>query len=432
MERRAAMNVKNSPEGTIRGALRHPAFRALLAGLAVSQAGDWLYNVALVTLVYQRTGSPMWAGVTTAARIVPMVVLGPFGGIVADRFDRRRVMVACDLIRLALMLALALIAAANLPVVLAPVIAALATAAATPYLPSVAATTPRLVAGADLPGANAARAAVTGAGVIAGPALGGVLLLLGQPALAFVVNAATFGASAVCVLAIRADGAFGVERVTPEQPAGLLRQVADGAAARRAHPAAVRLVGADIVCSLVYGMQTVLFILVARSSGLGLQGYGYLFAALGAGGLAGTALASRAARMPRRAVLVATLAAVGLPVLLLAVVHWGPAVIVLAGATGTGAILVQIMTETGLQRTLPQDVFGRAYGLAIPVSIGGIGAGSLIASALASTVGLTGALLVCGSIAVAYGALMLRGTDRRTPAPAPAAIGRDGESVLVA
>jgi hypothetical protein len=68
-------------------------------------------------------------------------------------------------------------------------------------------------------------------------------------------------------------------------------------------------------------------------------------------------------------------------------------VIVLAGATGTGTILVQIMTETGLQRTLPHDMFGRAYGLAIPVSIGGIGAGSLIASALASTVGLTGALL---------------------------------------
>jgi predicted MFS family arabinose efflux permease len=119
-------------------------------------------------------------------------------------------------------------------------------------------------------------------------------------------------------------------------------------------------------------------------------------------------------------------------VLLLTVVHWPPAVIVLAGVTGTGAILVQIMTETGLQRTLPHDVFGRAYGLAIPVSIGGIGAGSLIASALASTVGLTGALLVCGAITVAYGALLLRGTNRRTPASAPGDIGRDSESVLVA
>src|SRR6185437_1165342 len=124
--------------------------------------------------------------------------------------------------------------------------------------------------------------------------------------------------------------------------------------------------------------------------------------------------------------------AVGLPVLLLAVVHWGPAVIVLAGTTGTGAILVQIMTETGLQRTLPHDVFGRAYGLAIPVSIGGIGAGSLIASALVNTVGLTGGLLVCGSLAVAYGAALRHGTGRRTPAPALAPVGQDGESVLAA
>ncbi len=410
------MNVKNSPEGTIRAALRHPAFRALLAGLAVSQVGDWLYNIALITLVYQRTGSAMWAGVTTAARIGPMVVLGPFGGLVADRFDRRRVMVACDLIRLVLMLALALAAAANLPVVLFPVIAALAAAAATPYLPCVAATTPRLVAEADLPGANAGRSAITGIGIIVGPTLGGLLLLLGSPTLAFAGNAATFGLSAACVLTIRAGGTFRVKRVTAERPAGPLREMADGAAALRAHPAAVRLVGADIMCSLVYGMQTVLLILVARSSGLGLHGYGYLFAAVGAGALAGTSLASRAARMPYRAVLVAALAAVGLPMLLLAVVHWGPAAIVLAAASGAGAVLVEIMTDTGLQRMLPDDVFGRAYGLAIPVSIGGIGAGSLIAPALNSTFGLNGALIACGAVALAYGALLLGETGPRAAA----------------
>src|SRR5256885_16250196 len=100
-------------------------------------------------------------------------------------------------------------------------------------------------------------------------------------------------------------------------------------------------------------MQTVLFIFVARSSGLGLQGYGYMFAALGAGGLAGTALASRAIRMPCRTVLVATLAAVGLPVLLLAVGHWGPAVIVLAGAPRTRAPPGPSLTRTGPPRTPP-------------------------------------------------------------------------------
>src|SRR5277367_1825760 len=78
----APMNNPAPPEGTIRAALRYPAFRALLAGLAVSQTGDWLYNLALVTMVYQRTGSVMWAGFATAARVVPMVVLGPAGGVI--------------------------------------------------------------------------------------------------------------------------------------------------------------------------------------------------------------------------------------------------------------------------------------------------------------------------------------------------------------
>src|ERR1700753_2142289 len=102
------MNTKTT-EGTVRAALGYPAFRSLLAGLAVSQVGDWLYNLALVTLVYQRTGSVTWAGGSAGARVVPMVVRGPAGGALADRFDRRWVMIACDLLRLALMMALALV-----------------------------------------------------------------------------------------------------------------------------------------------------------------------------------------------------------------------------------------------------------------------------------------------------------------------------------
>src|ERR1700722_11261626 len=199
------------PAGTIRAALGYPAFRFLLAGLAVSQIGDWLYNLALVTLVYQRTGSLMWAGVATGARVVPMVVLGPVGGVIADRFDRRRVMVVSDLLRLLLMLGLALVAATGLPIVLAPVIAALATTAGIPYLACVSASTPRLVRDGDLPGANAARSAVTSLGIMAGPAIGGALLLLGSPALAFVVNAATFGAAVACVVVIRDRDAFAVD-----------------------------------------------------------------------------------------------------------------------------------------------------------------------------------------------------------------------------
>ena len=56
------MNLYNPPAGTIRASLRYPAFRWLLSGLAVSQTGDWLYNLALVTMVYEGTHSAMWVG----------------------------------------------------------------------------------------------------------------------------------------------------------------------------------------------------------------------------------------------------------------------------------------------------------------------------------------------------------------------------------
>src|SRR6476661_4086766 len=188
-------------------------FRRLAAALAVSQAGDWLYNVALLAFVYERTHSAGWLAVTTAARVVPIVALGPLGGVIADRFDRRRVMVVSDVVRAVLMLGLAAVALAGLPVVLAPVLAGLATAATAPYLPCAAATTPRLVPDADLPGANALRSAVGMGAIAAGPVVGAVVLLIGPPSTAFLINGASFGLSALAVLSIPAGPAFAPTRV---------------------------------------------------------------------------------------------------------------------------------------------------------------------------------------------------------------------------
>src|SRR4051812_50223279 len=91
----------------MRAALRSRPFRRLLTALAVSQAGDWLYNVALLAFVYERTDSPAWVAATTAVRVVPVVLLGPLGGVLADRYDRRRVMVGSDTVRALCMLGLA-------------------------------------------------------------------------------------------------------------------------------------------------------------------------------------------------------------------------------------------------------------------------------------------------------------------------------------
>jgi hypothetical protein len=283
---------------------------------------------------------------------------------------------------------------------------------------------------ADLPGANAARSAVTALGVMAGPALGGVLLMIGPAALAFGVNAATFGVAALCVLAIRDRSVFAVPAAASAAaaatgPAVLWSAlgsvpggIADGAAALRARPAAFCLVGADVICSLVYGMQTVVFVLVARQAGLGLNGYGYLFAALGVGAFAGTSLAGRALRLPYRAGAAAAMGLVGLSMIAMPAARLGAVAILLACVNGAGAILVEVMTETGLQRTLPEEVFGRAYGLAIPATVAGIAAGSLAAPALVRGLGLNGALITCGGLALGYGLLLI---GRRHSAPAPVA-----------
>jgi len=133
-----------NPIAPFRVALRVRNLRLLLAGLAASQAGDWLYNLALLAFVYDRTHSSMWVGVTTAVRILPEVALGSLGGVLADRVDRRALMLGSDAVRAVTMAALALVALAHGPVILAPVLAALSTAAGSVYLPCVVAVLPRL------------------------------------------------------------------------------------------------------------------------------------------------------------------------------------------------------------------------------------------------------------------------------------------------
>lgn len=388
--------------GTMRSALRHRAFRRLVVGLAVSQAGDWLYNVALLAFVYERTHSAGWLAVTTAARVAPIVVFGPLGGVLADRVDRRRVMIGSDLLRVGCMLALAGVAFSGLPVLLAPVLAGLATAASAPYPACTAATTPRLVPDEDLPGANALRSAIGMGAIAAGPVVGAALLFLGSPGTAFLVNAGTFVLSALAVLSIPAGPAFRPGRRTRERQS-VLADVVLGARELRAHPAAVRVLGADVVCSVVYGLQTVLLMLLSRAFGFGAGGYGYVLAGLGVGGILGTMVAGRAAASERpRTVLVGALALVAGPTALMAFTPWLPGLLGWALATGAGAVLVEVLCETVLQRDLDDEVFARAYGVALPVSLGGIVVGSLVAAPLTMLVGLTGAMVATGLLVAGY------------------------------
>ncbi|MBO0812361.1 MAG: MFS transporter [Microlunatus sp.] len=312
-----------------------------------------------------------------------------------------------------------------LPIALAPALAALSTAASSPYPSCVAATTPRLVEPEQLAGANSARSAITSVCVVAGPALGGVLLLLGSPAIAFLINAASFVFSALLVATMPRGPLFRpADRLGRTQLAGsartqqLLADLGRGLAALRSSPVAMRLVAADISCSVVYGAQTVLLVLVARNLGHGGDGYGWLLAACGLGGVLVIGLGPRAAGSRRpRLVLAAALLCVAVPSPVLAVTSSTALALAVCVIGGGGAILVEILADTGLQKSLDEEVLGRAYGIALPAAVAGIAVGSLVAAPLVDLLGLRGSLCALGALAAGHALVLLRprgGSDRST------------------
>ena len=397
-------------------ALRERNLRVLFGGLVASQAGDWLYNLALLAFVYERTGSTAWVGITTAARILPEVALGPIGGVLADRYDRRLVMIASDVLRAAAMGALAVVALTGAPAILAPLLAAVCTAAGAAYPQCVVAVMPRLVGAGDLAAANAARIGITSLCVIAGPALGAALLLLSSTAVVFAVNGATFLIGAAVVTALPREAlrrpAFAVEEVH----ASIRADLAVGWRALREQPDALALVGADVVSSAIYGALTVLFVLVGERLGLGAAGYGYLLSALGVGGVLSAGLAHRAASSdrPRRALVVAA-AAIGVSLVVFTLSGSLAVAIVLAAAIGAGLFATEVVADTTLQRSLHPAVFARAYGLAVPACVAGIAAGALLAPPCVAVIGLNGTLALTGGLVLAYAAAAFA-----QPQPAPA------------
>lgn len=263
-------------------------FHALLLALATSACGDWLYNVALLAFVYARTGSPTWVAITTAARVVPVVVLSPFGGMLSERCDRRRLLIASAALRAVLMLALAAVVATAMPIVLAPLIAAAATAASVAEAPAVAVATARLVPSEELQCATAWRAGIGQGAVIVGPALGALVLALSTPTLAIVLNALTFVVSGIAVATMRDGDAFApvAQPGNAERP-HVFSELRDGVRALAGAPIALRLIAADVICSAVYGMLTVTLVIVGRRIGAGGGGYGLLLGAFGGGGVVG-------------------------------------------------------------------------------------------------------------------------------------------------
>jgi len=176
----------------VRSVLRRRDYRSLLTAFGVSRSGDFLYVVALVVYVYDKTGSSARVSAATLLRLLPYAVLAPIAGVLADRYERRTVMVCSNLFQFAIMVAITVTAGLSGPVAVVIGLCTLNTVAATVYLPSVSGMTRISVPEDELAAANSLLSTIDALALIAGPAAGGLLLVFGSPAIAFGIDAATF------------------------------------------------------------------------------------------------------------------------------------------------------------------------------------------------------------------------------------------------
>lgn len=342
--------------------LRHRDFRLLMTAFTASAIGSWAYNVALAVWIFDETGSSTWLAAATIGRFVPALLFSAYGGVLADRFERVRLMVVLDVVSFAMMVLLAFETAVDAPVFLAIATAALTSSIGTAYEPAVAAMTPQLVGERDLGSANALRNTIDNICVIAGPGLGAILLLAGPPPLAISVNALSYLVSAIAVARVRARST--PVDVTEGGELGALRQTLVGAKAIVSSSAAAALVTYSVVATFVFGVDTVLFVVLSRDVlGTGAEGYGYLLAGLGAGGVMAAGLVTRLERLPRLGVVILVgMAAYCLPTLIFLVVGNPVVAFVIQAVRGAGTLVVDVLAVTALQRSLPRDLLARVFG----------------------------------------------------------------------
>jgi MFS family permease len=267
--------------------LRHNRnFRLLYIGQAISQLGDWFNAVAVYALLLDLTGSATAVAWMMIVQFLPVAVFGPLAGVIVDRVDRRRLMIATDLLRGGLILTLLFIRRPD-QVWIAYVVMALAVGAQAFFEPARTATIPNVTAPEDLLAANALSSATWAAMLALGASIGGVVTALAGRNVAFVVNALSFFASAYFLAQTRYDAT----PAAAPRPAGLLAltgisDLIEGVryVRQRSHVAALMFVkagwglaGGVLLLLTIFGQRV--FPLAGGSAG----GIGVLYAARGVG-----------------------------------------------------------------------------------------------------------------------------------------------------
>jgi MFS family permease len=381
---------------------RNTNFLLLLGGQFISQMGDRLAMVAFPWLVYTTTHSALSTGIVLALFTLPYVLFGAVAGGVLDRLDRRGVMVAADIVRGGLVLAVPFVAQHSTSGVF---VLAFFTSCATVFFdPGLMTILPEIVPDDDLLRANSVLEAASHVTEVVGYAAAGFIVFYLSTRTTFTVDAATFGVSAVTLLAMTlkgSGGATGGSDVDDPPPAllGFWTEVREGFS-YLVHHAGLRANTIVAVAAVAgVGASYPLTFLLAAERFHGARTFGFMEAAVGVGYLSGSvAMAAMAKRVRKGLAMTIGLMVMGGCYTVPWVVHSLPLVLADFVVLGAANAAVLISIDTYVQSVVPKALRGRVWGTRFTLTQGVYALGVLAAGALATTVGLGPLFGLCGLI----------------------------------
>ena len=390
--------------GSVRwpGALRHRNFRLFWFGQLISLVGTWMQSIGLAWLVLLLTHDPLWLGFVAAAQFLPVLILGLFGGIIADVLPKRATLVGTQTASMLLALVLAALSFANVaqvwPILLLAALLGLVNAV---DMPTRQAFVIEMVGVEDVTNAVGLNSAVFNAARIVGPALGGILIGLVGVTACFFLNGVSFIAVIVGLLLMRESDLRAASRLArPRSVRAVADNLAEGLRYVRSTPVvllAVCLVG--FVSTFAMNFNVIAPALAQEVLGVGATGLGFLLSSMGLGSLV-AALLVASLRRPRPWIMVVGALVLGVLEVVLGGVRSYPVALVAMFGAGAGAIAMMVSANTAIQLAVPDHLRGRVMSVYTTVFSGSTPIGAPVIGWLASAFSTEVALVVGGATAI--------------------------------
>lgn len=396
--------------------LSNPNFRLYFGGQAVSMVGTWMQAVAQAWLVLQLTGSGTALGFVVALQTLPVLLFGPYGGVVADRLDKRRLMIGLQAMMGALALVLGLLTVTHTVTLWQVYLLAFLLGMNNCFEnPARQAFVLEMVGPADLRNAVSLNSVLVNAARAVGPAVAGIVIAAGGLGICFLLNALSF--VAVVVSLVRLD----VAALCPSPPVrrspGQLREGLGYVG--RTPELLIPLLMMALVGALAYEFQVVLPVLARETFGGGAEVYGFMTAAMGAGAVVGGLYVAARGRTGVRAL---STSAVVFGVLIAAAAFAPTLWLELVALAFVGAASVGFMAtgNSTLQLGADPSMRGRVMALWSVAFLGSTPIGGPIAGFVAEEFGGRAALAMgAASCLVAAGLALLVARRRVAAAPEP-------------